>query len=180
LIKKCGPKVVDWVFKLVRSMWRTGSKPKAFKTALMRLIHKKGSKTEADNYRPISLICTLDKIYGIWLKGRVTEWVEEEDLIPDAYGGLTGRPSTEEMNYIISSLVEISPGQVHAAFLDISKAFDSVERDILWKKLRDMGMAPQLLNAIRSLYAGTQIKIKVSTGLSEPFQSTRGVRRDVR
>jgi len=65
---------------------------------------------------------------------------------------------------------------LHVAYIDIKTAFDSVDRSALWKALRSHGAPPFLIQLIEDLHAGTTSRIGVGGQLSEPFETTSGVR----
>jgi len=65
---------------------------------------------------------------------------------------------------------------LHVAYIDTKAAFDSVDRSALWKALRSHGAPPFLIQLIEDLHAGTTSRIRVGGQLSEPFETTSGVR----
>jgi len=65
---------------------------------------------------------------------------------------------------------------LHVAYTDTKSAFDSVDRSALWKALRSHGAPPFLIQLIEDVHAATTSRIRVGGQLSEPFESTSGVR----
>ena len=66
--------------------------------------------------------------------------------------------------------------ELHIAFIDLSKAFDSVDRELLWKILEKSGCPPIMLRIIKQLHDDIQIRVKVAGDLSEPFSVSRDVK----
>ena len=66
--------------------------------------------------------------------------------------------------------------KVHLAFLDISKAYDSVNRDILWSKLSGTGIGGDYLRCLKSLYTDDSIDCMVNGVLTRPIFLRRGLR----
>ena len=61
------------------------------------------------------------------------------------------------------------------AFVDLSKAFDYIKRDILWHKLIKLGVRGKNLNVIKTMYETVKSKVKYQTRLSEEFDCYLGV-----
>ena len=99
-------------------------------------VHKGGTKTDIGNYRPISLLNTLSKIYEKLMHARILNFLEQnESLYENQYGFRPGRSCEHALlnaqNYILDSL---NKRQVSLLLLiDFSKAFDMVEHSILLK-----------------------------------------------
>ena len=66
--------------------------------------------------------------------------------------------------------------QLYCAFVDFTKAFDFVVRDILWFKLIKTGVRGKMLNIIKSIYNCVKSRVKHDNTLSEPFTCNIGVR----
>ena len=66
--------------------------------------------------------------------------------------------------------------QLYVAFIDFSKAFDYIVRDILWYKLIKLGVRGKILNVIKSMYQNVRSKVKFDQKVSESFQCYLGVR----
>ena len=164
------------VHTMVNAMWDTGTKPKDLNTAILRPIYKKGKKSLPKNYRPISLLTIIDKIYATLLREDLTRWTEENNIIPKECGGIIKGASAEEQIFNLHETLHNYPTHIHAAFIDVSKAFDSVNRAKLWERLKECGIDENLLFALRGLYRSTKQKIKVGEHYSRIFESTKGVR----
>ena len=66
--------------------------------------------------------------------------------------------------------------QVNCSFIDFSKAFDYVERDILWFKLIKYGVRGEMLDIIKSMYENIKSRVKLHNKLSQAFSCMTGVR----
>ena len=66
--------------------------------------------------------------------------------------------------------------KVHLAFLDISKAYDSVNRDILWSRLSDIGIGGDYLRCLKKLYTDDSVDCMVNGVLTRPIFLRRGLR----
>ena len=65
---------------------------------------------------------------------------------------------------------------LYCCFVDFTKAFDYIDRDILWYKLIKIGVRGQMLNIIRSIYNSVKSRVKCNNTLSEAFSCNMGVR----
>lgn len=102
--------------------------PEQWKCATITLIHKKGNRDEMKNYRPIGLISTIYKLFTTIIKERITGTLNENQP-PEQAGFRSGYSTTDHLqtvNQIIEKCSEYNK-PIHLAFIDYSKAFDSLE-----------------------------------------------------
>ena len=87
--------------------------------------------------------------------------------------------STVDNIFVIHGLIThmLNGGKLfYCAFIDFSKAFDYVVRDILWYKLVKLGIRGQILKVIKSMYKNTKSRVKSNNELSDEFTCCLGVR----
>lgn len=142
-------------------------------------IHKKGSKNDPNNYRGITLLSNLGKLFTGVLTARVEKWFESYNILSDAQFGFRKGHSTVDAIFALHNLIEhvISQGsRLPCAFVDLQKAFDSVYRQALWFKLYHLGLDGKLLKMFRSMYNIVKSCVKHSDSYSDFFNISIGLR----
>ena len=142
-------------------------------------IHKKGSTNNVDNYRGITLLSTLGKLFTSILNNRLINWAESYYVYIEAQAGFRREMGTVDNIFLPHGLIThlINQGKkLYCAFVDFKKAFDFVNRDIIWYKLIKLGVRGKMLNVIKSMYAKVKARVKFNNELSELFESYLDVR----
>ena len=158
-----------------------GKCPLAWKQALIYPIPKSGQKNKRDplSYRGISLQSAVLKIYASILNKRLTQWLEDNDILCDAQNGF--RPARSCQDHMIT-LHNIAVNQsllgkeVFACFVDLKKAFDSVNRNLLWHKLTLYGINGNFLAALEGMYEDFQSAVELNGHCTPFFQVSCGVK----
>ena len=104
----------------------------------MILIHKKGDKTQATNHRPISLLSQFDKIFEKLIYHRIDSFIGKYHLLSDKQFGFRRNLSTSHaIGHIHDNLIRNADSGLYTycIFFDLYKAFDTVDHELLFKKL---------------------------------------------
>ena len=106
---------------------------------VLSTIHKGGCKDDLDNYRGISVSSCFGKLYGSLLSCRLEETIAKFELIgPHQIGFLKGHRTADHVfivNSLVNKIVKKEGKIIYAAFIDLRKAYDSVDRSFLFNKL---------------------------------------------
>jgi hypothetical protein len=161
---------------LFQKCFETGSIPLHWKTANVIALHKKGSKMDASNYRPISLTCIICKIYEQIVRTHIFQHVLSAISIKQ-HGFLPGRSCLsnllESMDIINNMIAE---GEcVDIFYLDFQKAFDTVPHYRLLTKLSSFGITGKILATIRDFLFGRTFTVMVGDSTSERYEVTSGI-----
>jgi hypothetical protein len=123
------------------------------KIAKVTPVHKKDSKIDHHNYRPISLLSVFSKIFEKLIYKRIYSYLDSKKLLYSKQFGFRGNHST---NHAIISLTEhirklLDNGEyVCGIFVDLEKAFDTVSHDILCEKIKSYGLRGNINQLLKS------------------------------
>ena len=109
----------------------------------------------------------------------MTTFLETNRVIVDEQNGHRSKRSCTDHLFTLNSIVQNrlnSKQNTFVCFVDIRKAFDNVNRDCLWYKLKKCGIQGKMLNAIQSLYQDVSYAVKVNGRLTEWFKVQNGVK----
>ena len=164
---------------LFNKIFELGYFPESWSEGHVIPLHKKGSINNVENYRGITLLSTLSKLFTRLLNNRLTQWAEVYGVYVEAQAGFRANMSTVDNIYVLHGLIShfLNSGKkLYCAFVDFTKAFDYVVRDNLWFKLVKLGVRGKILNIVRSMYESVKTKVKYYNQLSGEYICTLGVR----
>jgi len=149
---------------------QTGSLPDIWRTAVITPVFKKGSPSDAQNYRPISLTCVACKLMECGVRAALLTHLSEQNIItPEQHGFLSRRSTVTNLLECSSDWnIAIDAGcGVDIIYLDYAKAFDSVVHSKLIAKLELYGTHPIMLHWINSFLSDRSHKVRVGSSLSD-------------
>ena len=152
--------------------------PKLLKDALVCPIFKKSDKTKCANYRPISLLSNLSKVFERIMYNRIEHFLDENNILYDLQFGFRKKHST---NHALLSIIENIRNNMDnkifscGVFVDLEKAFDTVKHSILISKLHHYGIQGISNDWIRSYLSSRTQRVSVNGATSEVSDVTCGV-----
>ena len=153
--------------------------PEKWTSGLIVPLHKKGDINCVENYRGITLLSTLGKLFTRVINNRLSFWAETYGIYIEAQAGFRPNYSTVDnifnLHGVISHLIN-NGKKLYCAFLDFRKAFDYIDRDLLWHKLLALGIRGSIFDIIRSMYTRVKSKVQVGPDRTEDFECLLGVR----
>ena len=149
-------------------------------TSMISPIHKKGSKSNPDNYRGISLLSSFSKFFCAILNQRLLNYVTKKKILSEGQLGFVSGNRTSDALFILHNLIEYychkNKKYLFGCFVDISKAFDKIPRRNLFQKLLDYNINGKFYDCLTMLYCGDKVCVKVGNKITESFQANRGIK----
>ena len=171
------------LIKLFNTILQTGIIPSTWSISFISPIYKnKGLREDPDNYRGISLISCLGKLFTAVINERLTKFVERNRIIGEEQAGFRSGYSTQDHIFSLHTIIDIYLNKfsrsktLFCAFIDYKKAFDLVDRSSLWSKLLTYNINGRLMKLIYNLYQNTKACIKLNNRISSSFNCNIGVR----
>ena len=171
--------IAPYLLQVYNQIFNNAIYPESWTQGLIVPIHKKGDKGDPNNYRGITLISTVAKIFSLILRNRLNKWCEKEHVFNEYQFGFRNERSTADCIFILHSLIQKTLNEnckLYCAFVDYEKAFDTVIRDALWFKLVDSGVSCKMIKMVRSLYRRVLAAIKINADISDYFEISLGVK----
>lgn len=178
LIKQVHLYILKPLAHIVNLCFSSGTVPIEWKESHVSCVYKSGDKSLLTNYRPISVINNFSKIFEKCLKSRLTSFFEENDILGSRQFGFRENVSTTDaiqvlVEGIIRSLDDNK--KVLTVFLDLAKAFDTVDHHLLFERLDEVGIRGVALNLIKNYLSGRIQRVKMGDVLSKPLQIDIGI-----
>lgn len=178
VLKKIALYIVNPLTHIFNLCISTSVWPNALKSAEIVPIYKSGNKQLPTNYRPISLISNIAKILEKSIHNRIYNFFNTEKLLSDRQYGFRKKMGTKDAHAFVSNKITENidkNNKVIGTFLDLAKAFDTVNHEILLRKLDRYGIRGTSNNLIKSYLHERQQKTKINDCNSQPMNVTIGV-----
>ena len=163
---------------IINKSFETGQFPNKLKTAYVTPVHKAGSKLIPSNYRPISILPIISKIFEKVMAKRLQDFLTINNTLFDhQYGFQPGRSTELAILDLHSKIINAFENKKVACsiFLDFAKAFDTVNHKILLKKLSHYGIRGVALKWFESYLKCRPQSVKVGNEISDILQVLCGV-----
>ena len=180
IYKAGGPPVAEKLTELFHIMWRKEAIPQEFKDAtIIHLFKRKGNPQVCDNHRGISLLSIAGKILARVLLNRLNEHLERPGLLLESQCGFRKNRGTIDMIFTARQLQEKCQEQnvdLCMTFVDLTKAFDTVSREGLWKSMAKFGCPAKFIAMVQQFHDGMLARVQNDGEFSDSFPVTNGVK----
>ena len=166
----------DVILSFVNEAFDGDHIPEKWKTLIIVAVPKSGDLSKPDNYRGISLLSLVMKVYNRMLLNRLRPVIDP--LLRINQNGFRQKRTTVGQILALRRLLEgVKDKNLSCimTFIDFRKAFDSIHRGKLMDILRAYGVPEKVVSAIAATYSETWAKVRTPDGDTEPFQILAGV-----
>src|SRR5664279_168719 len=178
LLKECATEVAEPLALIFQKSFETSSLPDDWRTANIVPIFKKSSRTDRENYRPVSLTSVPCKIMESMLKEQMLKHLDTNSIVTSVQHGFMSSRSclTNLLESLENWTKALDDGYgIDIVYLDFRKAFDSVPHQRLLKKLKMYGITGKALEWIGSFLESRTMRVGVRNSFSDWLEVTSGV-----
>ena len=175
-------KLKPMYISLFNRVLEEGIVPESWLNGMILPIYKnKGETNDPDNYRGITLLSCLGKLFTSVINERLNKFADKISLINENQAGFRKKYSTTDHIFLLKNVIDLHLKQnngtkLFCAFIDYRKAFDFVWRSALWYKLKKSGINGKIFNIILNMYNNIKSCVTINSECSDYFASTSGVR----
>ena len=153
--------------------------PESWKHSRIYPIHKGGDQADMNNYRPIALISNLYKLLTNIINRRLMLVCESNNIIPNCQSGFRKNKDTTSNILTLQTIARHSASakkELHVVYIDLTKAYDSVNHWALLDTLKALGFANDFVEFIRNINLNNSADIITAFGPSDKFDINKGLR----
>lgn len=176
-LKLINTEITPVITHLINACIATSSYPDQLKIGIVRPIYKKGSHTDTNNYRPITILSCIDKIVERYLGNEIEKFLSSNSIINNKqYGFQKNRNTSQLLSKFCNEVNKHLNNRVHVlvAFIDFSKAFDTLNYNTLYSKLQDNGIRGPLLQWFKNYHTSRSTAVCINGVLSDKIPTEEG------
>ena len=167
---------MEVLHSICQQIWKSQQWPLDCKRSILNPVPKQGGTKECSNHRTIALISPASKVMLKILQARFQHYVNQE--LPDVQAGfIKGRGTRDQIAnicWIVKKAREFQEN-IYLCLIDYTKAFDCVDRNKLWKTLKEMGIQDHLTCLLRELNTGLESTVRTLYETTDWFRIEKGV-----
>ena len=181
VVKRTGDPMRLAVWKMCSIAWSNEQVPHEWMQGLIFPLYKDGDDRDLLNYRGITLLSIVAKVYCSVLADRLTLFAEREGAgIVEEQGGFRPRRGTDDQLFVLTETLRLRTGKVtYAGFIDVKKAYDTVWRMGLWKRLWEEGVRGKMWRVVKGMYQTVESAVLVERKALSGSNYRRELDRDV-
>ena len=181
LLKDASSAIAPCLAKIFNCSLSTAIFPSSWKIGRITALYKQGDRTDMNNYRPITILPTVSKLLERAVHHQLYSYLNEKKILAKEQHGFRTRRATDTalIHFTDKILASMDSGQVTGvAFLDLSKAFDTVNHELLLRKLSYLGLSKNSVSWFRSYLSNrsaiTVVENKRSSMMNIPIGVPQG------
>ena len=157
----------------------SGDVDKGMRDVIITTLFKKGSPLYCDNYRTLSLINHMGKVLEKMIQIRLSKYCEDNGILPESQNGFRNDRSTVDAMFVsrlLASSARKKMINIYKVFVDLTKAYDKVNRSVLWVVLGNIGVPGKMIQLIRGLLDGSRANIRIKGKIVHGFDLNTGLK----
>lgn len=172
---------VDFLHKLFKKCFDAGITPDMWNRNIINPIPKGSDKDPRIplNYRGISLGSVVCKLYASILNQRLGVWADVNKKIDDSQNGFRKGRSCQDQLSTLTSIIDARKRlnkDTITSFIDFSKAYDRIDRHLLWNSMKRIGLPQKFISAVQSLYQNVEYSVRINGILTDWFPVSVGLK----
>ena len=170
--------IAEWLWDIVNKYWTERNLPQDWNlTEFVPLYKYKGKRSECGNYRGISLLSVPGKVFASTILNRCKDALDQV-LREEQCGFRNSRGCTYQLFALRQILEKCMAFQLDVSFcfIDFRAAFNSVDREMMYKIMKHYGLPQKFVNVIRNSYEGIKFCVKAEGEKGQMFDVKTGVR----
>ena len=177
-IKSCKNTLAETITIALNYMIEHRDFPQTWASGIRSAVFKNGQRCQVNNFRGITILPMMEKIFETIVYRRLTFVNDTFDGTDRYNGGFLHGSRTSDNLFVLNGLIEkqmLLGKSLLVCFVDFSKAFNVINRNILFYKLMNCGWKGRVIDTLRSLYDKSHFRVKRHGKLSPIIQSRAGV-----
>ena len=153
--------------------------PEDWSLGIITPLFKSGEVSDANCYRGITINSCLSKLFMLLMNNRLQEFCDDRGIINFNQIGFTKGYRPADHVFTMKTVIDKSihnKKPLHVCFVDFRKAYDSVWRDGLYKKLLSYNVDKRFIRLLRNIYSSSSLAVKTQNGRSRIFESKVGLK----
>lgn len=178
IVKLASPFITEPLQYICNLSFQTGTFPTRMKMAKIIPVHKGGTLNEVANFRPISLLPQFAKLLEKLFEKRLQKYMDKYNILNEnQFGFQSNKNTTHALMDLISEIIKNIDEKKYSIgiFVDLKKAFDTLDHDILLHKIEKMGIRGIALNWIKSFLTNRQQQVSFHNTFSNISDIVCGV-----
>jgi hypothetical protein len=170
--------VVDALVLMFNFVFDKGVWPERWGTGIIFPLHKHDSRLDPSNYRPITLLSVVGKLFGVVVNARLSAFSEATGSLSDEQGGFRPNRGTPDQVFLFREVLASRKERglpTFATYIDARKAYDTVWREDAYVRIYESGVRGKLWRQLQAMHSGLTRRVMHPLGMTDCFNVDRGV-----
>ena len=165
---------------LFNKIFESAEFPSSWLETILVPVHKSGTKCDPSNYRGISLLNVLYKIFSVITNNRLVKRTDQFEIIDEMQSGFRSGYSAIDNIFCLQSMIQKylcqTGSRFYVLYIDFKKAFDSLHHSKVFACLNKKGVQGKMFQTLLSMYSNLNTRIKIHGKLSPPISCNVGLK----